>query len=112
MSERTSRTHLLTCEAVCEHLGISRGALERYEQLGLIAPRRADGERRYGPAEIRQAWCVVSLHRDLGINLAGVEAILRMRRQLLDAHEQVRLLLKLVQRYRSQLAAGLNESER
>ena len=33
----------------------------------------------YGPAEIRRLWTVVSLHRDLGVNLAGVEAILRLR---------------------------------
>lgn len=67
-------------ELVAEHLAVSPGLLIRYEARGLVQPVRDDsGLEGYGPAEIRRLWTVVSLHRDLGVNLAGVEAILRLR---------------------------------
>ena len=43
----------------------------------------------YGPAEIRRLWTIVSFQRDLGINLAGVEAILKLRDHLADVHRRL-----------------------
>lgn len=88
---------LYTREVVCERLQISPQMLLRYEQVGLIEPRIVNNEVRYGRAEIRRAWTVVSLHRDLGINLAGVEAVLHLQTQLLDADRQVRALLRALE---------------
>jgi MerR family transcriptional regulator/heat shock protein HspR len=86
----------LTREAVCQQLCISQQILLRYEELGLVQPRRQDGEVRYGRDAVRQAWSVVSLHRDLGINLAGIEAIFHLRSQLEEARQQFRAVLELV----------------
>ena len=88
---------LLTRDDVCQRLAISRQLLLRYEQTGLIAPRTVDSEVRYGRPEVRRAWAVVSLHRDLGINLAGVEAVLHLRSQLEDAEHQVRVLVEFLE---------------
>ncbi len=46
----------------------------------------------YGPAEIRRVWTIVSCQRDLGINLAGVEAVLKLRDHLTDVHRHLDLL--------------------
>ena len=43
----------------------------------------------YGPAEIRRVWTIVSCQRDLGINLAGVEVVLRLRDHLEDVHRRL-----------------------
>ncbi len=55
--------------------------LVRYEAHGLIHAVREGDVEGYSPEEIRKVWTVVSLHRDAGINLAGIEAVLRLREQ-------------------------------
>jgi MerR family transcriptional regulator/heat shock protein HspR len=40
----------------------------------------------YGPSEIRRLWSILSLQRDLGVNLAGVEAIMRLRAHFDELH--------------------------
>ena len=48
----------------------------------------------YGPAEVRRIWTIVSCQRDLGINLAGVEAILKLRDHLAEVHRQLDALAR------------------
>lgn len=69
-------------ELVVRQLSISASLLDRYERRGLIRPVRVGDEEGYGPAEIRRLWTILSCHRELGINLAGVEAILQLNDQL------------------------------
>jgi MerR family transcriptional regulator/heat shock protein HspR len=75
---------ILPRELVAEHLAIAPAVLLRYEAHGLLHAQRAAGVEGYGPVEIRRLWTIVSLQRDLGINLAGVEAIMKLRAQLDD----------------------------
>lgn len=68
--------------------------LRHYERLGLIAPVRK-GEsphspRLYSDHDIERVVHIRSLMRDLGVNLAGVEAILHMK----DRMEQMRLTME------------------
>ena len=65
---------------VARELSVSPRVLVRYESLGLVRVVR-DGETEgYEPAQIRRLWTIVSYQRDLGVNLAGVEVILRPAR--------------------------------
>lgn len=68
-------------EEVADRLAVSTRLLLRYEARGLVRAVRWEQVEGYGPAEIRRLGSIVSLQRDLGINLAGVEAVLRMRSQ-------------------------------
>ena len=61
----------------------------RYETRGLVRPVVDGGMVGYGPAEIRRLWTIVSCQRDLGINLAGVEAVLKLRDQLASVHDRL-----------------------
>jgi MerR family transcriptional regulator/heat shock protein HspR len=63
--------------------------LLRYEQHGLVHAVREGALEGYGPAEIRRVWTILSFQRDLGINLAGVEAILKLHDHLADVHRQL-----------------------
>ena len=56
--------------------------LRRYEELGLIKPTRASGRRLYSPRDLDRLRKIASLRDDLGVNLAGVEVILRMRERI------------------------------
>ena len=69
---------ILPREQVAHHLAVSTSTLVRFEGLGLVRAVQADGLEGYGPAEIRRLWTIVTFRRDLGINLAGIEVILRL----------------------------------
>jgi MerR family transcriptional regulator/heat shock protein HspR len=90
--------HWYSRRTVCEHLRISEATLARYERAGLVRPQRRDGEPYFGPEQLRRLWTIVSLHQDLGINLEGIRAVLRLRRQLLRTRREVRELLVLLNR--------------
>ncbi len=64
-------------------LGIQTHTLRYYEKIGIIEPSRSRGNIRfYSERDIAQLRRVKALMDDLGINLAGVEVILRMARRL------------------------------
>ena len=68
-------------------------SLRMYERRGLIAPQRSPGNFRYfSDADIEQIRFIKRLIDDLGVNLAGVEVILRMRQQLLEVQQELAAL--------------------
>ena len=73
--------------------GMHEQSLRMYERRGLVAPQRSPGNvRRYSDADIEQVRFVKRLVDDLGVNLAGVEVILRMRQQLLEIQAELAAL--------------------
>ena len=85
-------------DQVSEQLAVAPKVLLRYEARGLIRSVRDGDCEGYEVSEIRKIWSVVSLHRDLGINLAGVEAIVKLREQMLHMQSQVQGLADRMQR--------------
>ncbi|HVG20684.1 MAG TPA: helix-turn-helix transcriptional regulator [Blastocatellia bacterium] len=72
-----------TISVVAEQYGVHPQTLRLYEREGLIKPSRsAKGTRYYTEEDIEQLELVLSLTRDLGVNLAGVEIILNMREKM------------------------------
>jgi MerR family transcriptional regulator, heat shock protein HspR len=71
--------------AQASHLRIS--AIRHLRVLGLIEGEETGGELRYSEEEVRQLRRIRRLQHDLGVNLAGVEVILRLLK-LLDALNQ------------------------
>ncbi|GIW88448.1 MAG: hypothetical protein KatS3mg108_2772 [Isosphaeraceae bacterium] len=80
---------IITREEVARHLAVPLRLLMRYEQRGLIHAVEVDGTEGYEPRELRRIWSVVSLHREAGINLAGIEAILRLKEQMEALHARI-----------------------
>lgn len=76
-------------ESVARHLSISTEILVRYERLGLVRSVREGEVEGYEPAEIRRIWSILSYQRDLGVNLAGVEVILRLRDRMSHLHRHL-----------------------
>jgi len=57
--------------------------LRLYEREGLLRPSRTEGNTRlYSDKDLEVLSFILSLTRDLGVNLAGVEIILNMRRKM------------------------------
>ncbi len=68
---------------VANSYGIHPQTLRLYEREGLLEPSRTDGNTRlYSDDDLRQLEVILNLTRDLGVNLAGVEIVLNMRRKM------------------------------
>jgi len=76
-------------DLAARELAISPQVLVRYETLGLVRAVQEGSVEGYEPAQIRRLWTIVSFQRDLGINLAGVEVILRLSDHLSEVHRRV-----------------------
>jgi MerR family transcriptional regulator/heat shock protein HspR len=74
---------------IAERYNIHPQTLRLYEREGLITPARTSGNTRlYGEDEIKKLEMILCLTRDLGVNLAGVEVVLKLARMMMDADVQ------------------------
>lgn len=84
---------------VAERYGIHPQTLRLYEREGLIKPVRSAGNTRlYDEECIRRLEIILTLTRDLGVNLAGVEVILNMREQMEKMQGEVERLVEFIKR--------------
>ena len=85
MKERQRRYHMISW--VAERFEIHPQTLRLYEREGLIRPTRSVGNTRlFDDETCERLEFILTLTRDLGVNLAGVEVILNMKDQI-DALE-------------------------
>lgn len=77
------RVKSYTISAVAEMFDIHPQTLRMYEREGLLKPSRSDGNTRvYSDEDLERLEVILSLTRDLGVNLAGVEIIINMREKM------------------------------
>lgn len=77
------RVRTYTISAVAEMYDIHPQTLRLYEREGLLAPSRSIGNTRlYEDGDLERLEVILSLTRELGVNLAGVEIILNMRSKM------------------------------
>lgn len=68
---------------VSEMLDLHPQTLRQYERLGLVNPQRTQGNTRlYSEEDLETLKFILTLTKDMGVNLAGVEVILNMRDQI------------------------------
>lgn len=83
MGRRKREGGFVMISIISERYNIHPQTLRLYEREGLLKPSRTGGNTRlYGPDEIRKLETILTLTRDLGVNLAGVEVILQLQREL------------------------------
>ena len=76
--------------AVADMHKVHPQTLRLYERLGLLKPSRSEGNTRlYTPEDLARLEVILTLTRDLGVNLAGVEVILNMREKMEKLQNQV-----------------------
>ncbi|MDW8214593.1 MAG: helix-turn-helix transcriptional regulator [Roseiflexaceae bacterium] len=79
-----------TIKSAAALCGMHEQSLRLYERRGLIRPERTPGNiRRYTESDIEQIRFIKRLVDDLGVNLAGVEVILHLRQQLIEAQREL-----------------------
>lgn len=73
--------------------------LRLYEREGLLRPSRSEGNTRlYSDSDLVQLELILNLTRDLGVNLAGVEVVLNMRKKIEQIESEVNEFLDYVRR--------------
>jgi MerR family transcriptional regulator/heat shock protein HspR len=82
---------------IAKMLQVHPQTLRFYERAGFVKPARARGETRlYSQQDIAQLRLILHLTRDMGVNLAGVEIILRMQYQLEYVQDEIDHLRQLL----------------
>lgn len=88
---------LYTIGVVAGMLHVHPQTLRFYEKKGLLRPGRTEGRTRmYSQEDVEELARLIRLTRDLGVNLAGVEIILRMRRRMIEMQKQIEDLIAYV----------------
>jgi MerR family transcriptional regulator/heat shock protein HspR len=94
---------------ISERYNIHPQTLRLYEREGLIKPARTGGNTRlYGDDEIRKLEMILTLTRDLGVNLAGVEVILNLQRHMEEAQMEFDDLLDYIRNDVLDKRTGMN----
>jgi MerR family transcriptional regulator/heat shock protein HspR len=80
-------------------VGMHPQTLRMYEQKGLVRPKRTPGGTRlYSEADVERLRIVQRLTTELGLNLAGVELVLRLEDELRKAHATIERLQQQLKR--------------
>ncbi len=91
--------------AVAELHQVHPQTLRLYERLGLLKPSRSEGNTRlYTDADLERLEVILTLTREMGVNLAGIEIILNMREKMAEMQKQMEAFAQFVQQ---ELARGL-----
>lgn len=109
MAKRAGGKGYYMISAVAEKYNIHPQTLRLYEREGLLKPSRTDGNTRtYTDEDLEQLETILTLTRDLGVNLAGVEIILNMRKKIEAMQYEVNEFMDYVKK---EMARGLDDWE-
>jgi len=98
--------------AVAELYKLHPQTLRLYERVGLLKPSRSQGNTRlYTDSDLERLDVILTLARDMGVNLAGVEIILNMREKMIEMEKQMTEFAEAVQQELSR-ARSLEERAR
>jgi MerR family transcriptional regulator, heat shock protein HspR len=94
--------------AVAELYKLHPQTLRLYERVGLLKPSRSEGNTRlYTDADLERLEVILTLTREMGVNLAGIEIILNMREKMAEMQRQMEAFTSFVQ---EELARGLRSA--
>jgi len=92
--------------AVAELYKLHPQTLRLYERVGLLKPSRSQGNTRlYTDTDLERLDVILTLARDMGVNLAGIEIILNMREKMIEMERQMGEFAQVVQQELSRMAA-------
>ena len=84
--------------AVAELYKLHPQTLRLYERAGLLKPSRSQGNTRlYTEADLERLEVILTLTREMGVNLAGIEIVLNMREKMAEMQRQMEAFTQFVQ---------------
>lgn len=97
MNKKDRKQPLYLISVVSEMLRVHPQTLRLYEKDGLIAPRRTKKQRLYSENDVERLNFILQLTRELGVNKAGVDIILRMRHRMEVMQEEMEEMMGLLE---------------
>jgi MerR family transcriptional regulator/heat shock protein HspR len=95
--------------AVAELYELHPQTLRLYERVGLLKPSRSEGNTRlYTDSDLERLEVILTLTREMGVNLAGIEIILNMRERMSEMQRQMKAFTEFVQH---ELSRGLHSAQ-
>lgn len=100
------RIRTYSISAVAELYDIHPQTLRLYEREGLLLPSRSVGNTRlYEDSDLERLEIILSLTRELGVNLAGVEIILNMRTKMAEMQREFERFFEYLKNHASEFSA-------
>lgn len=100
---------LFVISIAAELSGVHPQTLRTYERKGLLAPQRTEGRaRRYSERDIEHVQLIQELTQERGVNLAGVEIVMDLTRQI----DEMRAALDAARAEADRLRADLRAARR
>ncbi len=97
MVNRDKKQPLYMISVVADMLGVHPQTLRLYEREGLIRPKRVNRQRLYSEEDLERLSLILELTRDLGVNKAGVDIILRMRERMIALQREIEMMLRCLE---------------
>ncbi len=98
--------------SVAELYKLHPQTLRLYERVGLLKPSRSEGNTRlYTEEDLQRLDVILTLTRDMGVNLAGIEIILNMREKMLEMEKQMSEFASVVQQELSRVANNVSQEK-
>jgi MerR family transcriptional regulator/heat shock protein HspR len=98
--------------AVAELYKLHPQTLRLYERVGLLKPSRSQGNTRlYTDSDLERLDVILTLARDMGVNLAGIEIILNMREKMIEMERQMGEFAQVVQQELARVASRVPDQE-
>jgi MerR family transcriptional regulator/heat shock protein HspR len=98
--------------SVAELYKLHPQTLRLYERVGLLKPSRSEGNTRlYTDEDLQRLDVILTLTRDMGVNLAGIEIILNMREKMLEMEKQMSEFASVVQQELARVANNVSQEK-
>ncbi|MEW6739422.1 MAG: MerR family transcriptional regulator [Nitrospirota bacterium] len=93
--DKSSPVYMIS--VVSRILEVHPQTLRMYEREGFVQPHRVNKQRLYSDDDIERLNLVIKLTKELGVNKAGVDIILRMRNRMQSMQEEMREMMRFME---------------
>ena len=99
MNKMKKKKGYFSISAVAEMFSVHQQTVRLYEREGLISPRRSEGNTRlFSEEDVERLEEIIYLTHKLGINLAGVDMILKQQKRIDRLQKEINSMFKKLQR--------------
>lgn len=93
--DKSSPVYMIS--AVSRILEVHPQTLRMYEREGFVQPHRVNKQRLYSDEDIERLNLVIKLTKELGVNKAGVDIILRMRNRIEAMQNEIKEMMRFME---------------
>lgn len=93
--DKSSPVYMIS--VVSRILEVHPQTLRMYEREGFVQPHRVNKQRLYSDEDIEKLNLVIKLTKELGVNKAGVDIILRMKNRMQSMQEEMREMMRFME---------------